>query len=317
MEIPDLPLGLQFLTSLRVPPELVLQTIQHLPFENGKRIASLYANPRVKTLIQTYEHSITRCFMEKELRHALADFPFGGEINLRWLSHCVARYDVVDAIMDELTWPDNCVAVQPQNVSLVNAGLLLLYQLAPMHHKAKLEFIKSLPRDPLVSMYISLDHGMLTGRYHGHGWIHQRTYGRAMDGTQLSLREEMEFCFAEAALSVGPEFLYDMLINPSDPCGEITLLNVYHEHGTHDWSWPSGGPVPEFEPPRTQGPHLEESNKGGSLFTAMLERMAELEGCPVGEVKSRVEGCTDERNHNLAFLSLGAKAKLVRGLDIN
>ncbi|KAH7085804.1 hypothetical protein BKA63DRAFT_432269 [Paraphoma chrysanthemicola] len=289
----------RFLASSRIPPELVLKTIQHLPFEDGERITSLGANPRLNSLLQTYEHSITHFFMKKELRHALADFPCDKKFGLDWLSQCVAKYDVVDAVMDELTWRENCVAVEPHNVAVVNAGLLLLFRLQTM-----------------PSMYLALHHATLTARYHGHGWIHQRTYGRFMDANQLSLRNEMEFCFAEATLSVGPEFLYDMLVNPSDPTGETTLLNFYHDHGTHDWEWPCWGDGKgEFEPPRTHGPQREAGSKDRTLFTSMLERMAELEKCPLDEVRARVEERTDSKDHTLAFLSLDGKARLIRGLE--
>jgi hypothetical protein len=120
----------QFLVSERIPPELVLKTIQHLPFENGKRIASLSVIPRLKELISVYEHSITNWFMKKELRHALVDFPYCEKFGLGWLSACVSRYDTIDAVMDELTWRENCVAVEAHNVSAVNAGLLVLYRIA-------------------------------------------------------------------------------------------------------------------------------------------------------------------------------------------
>lgn len=137
-----------------------------------------------------------------------------------------------------------------------------------------------------------------------------------MDANQLSLRNELEFSFAEATLSVGPVFLYDMLVNPSDPQGEITLLNFYHEHGTHDWEWPCWGVGKgEFEPPRTQGPQRED--KGRSLFTRLLERMAELEKCSLAEVRSRVEEKTDATDHDLAFLSLDGKAKVIQGLEVD
>jgi hypothetical protein len=130
MAVLDASPAFQFLVSRRIPPELVLKTIQHLPFEDGKRIASLSLIPRLKHLISTYEHSITSWFMKKELRHALVDFPYGEKFGLKWLADCVSRYDVVDAVMDELTWRENCVAVEPHNVAAVNGGLLLLYRLA-------------------------------------------------------------------------------------------------------------------------------------------------------------------------------------------
>lgn len=185
------------------------------------------------------------------------------------------------------------------------------------HHSEKLSLIESLPRSSLTVIYLALHHATLTARYHGHGWIHQRTYGRFMDANQLSLRNEIEFCFAEATLSIGPDFLSDMLVNPSDPCGETTLLNFYHDHGTHDWEWPCWGDgVGEFEPPRTSGPQREKGSMMRSLFTSMLERMAELEGCLVGEVRSRIEERTDAKDHSMAFLSLDGKARLIKGLDM-
>jgi hypothetical protein len=139
----------QFLVSTCIPPELVLKTIQHLPFEDGPRIASLRQSPRLRSLMKTYEHSITSCFMKKELRHARDDFPDNGEfdLSLEWLSYCVSRYNVIDAIMDELTWRENCVAVEPHNVSCVNAGLLLLYRLASIR-KYSLNNFTTLQRNP-------------------------------------------------------------------------------------------------------------------------------------------------------------------------
>jgi hypothetical protein len=185
-------------------------------------------------------------------------------------------------------------------------------------HKAKLKYLKALPRDPLVAIYLALHHATLTARYHGHGWMHQGTYGRFMDANQLSLRNEMEFCFAEAALSTGPDFLHDMLVNPSDPSGETTLLNFYHDHGTHDWEWPCwGSGAGEFEPPRTHGPHRGVGSKGRSLFTSVLERLAELEKSRLDEVRSRIEEKTDARDHGLAFLSLDGKARLIQGMNVD
>jgi hypothetical protein len=128
----DLSSALRFLVSDCIPPEVVLQVIEHIPFERGERITSLGASTRFASLLKRYEHSITQCFMKKELRHALVDFPYSGKFGLDWLSHCVSRYDTVDAIMDELTWRENCVAVESHNVALVNAGLLLLYRLTSL-----------------------------------------------------------------------------------------------------------------------------------------------------------------------------------------
>jgi hypothetical protein len=119
----------QLLESPRFPAELILNTIEHLPFGDGKTLDSIRSvSPRLNHVFTIYERSITRFFMRKELRHALADFPCKKSCDLNWLAQCVARYDVVDAVLDELTWRENRMAVKPHNVSVVNAGLLLLYQ---------------------------------------------------------------------------------------------------------------------------------------------------------------------------------------------
>lgn len=334
MAVSDLPLGFQFLTSARIPPELILQTIQHLPFGNGKKIEGLRnAHSRLRDIFDTYEHSLTRWFMEKELRHASSDFVCDKSFDLKWLGQCVEKYDIVDAVMDELAWEENCVGVPPHNVSLVNTGMLLLYRLISKSelelkkgrqntfvnnltedHDDRIKFINSLQRDPLVAIYLALHHATLTARYHGRGWIHQRTYSRRMDANQLSLRNELEFCFAEASLSVGPQFIYDMLIDRSGSIGETTLLNFYHEHGTHDWVWPC--PKGDFEPPRTQGPRKEPGSEGKALFTTLLERLAELEKCTYNEVRSRIEDQTDVQYHPLAYLDLCGKEQLLKGLNL-
>jgi hypothetical protein len=136
-----------------------------------------------------------------------------------------------------------------------------------------------------------------------------------MDANQLSLRNELEFCFAEATLSVGPDFFYDMLVAPSTLTGELTLLNFYVDHGTHDWFWPCwGNSKGEFEPPRTRGPQRESMER--SLFTTLLERLAELAECTLDEVRAQVEDHTDAQDHSLAFLSLRGKERLIQGLDV-
>jgi hypothetical protein len=143
----------------------------------------------------------------------------------------------------------------------------------------------------------------------------QRKYGRFMDANQLSLRNELEFCFAEATLHTGPDFISDILLRQSSDA-EITLMNCYHDHGTHDWEWPCwGGGKGEFEPPRTQGPHREpDSNK--SLFTALLERLAELTKYPVEDVRAKLELDVQDTRHPLAWLDLTGKARLLQGLDL-
>ncbi|KAF1939370.1 hypothetical protein EJ02DRAFT_257338 [Clathrospora elynae] len=314
----DLSTCCQFLTSPRIPPELVLKTVQHLPFNNGNLIASLrHAHPRLWELFKNYERSITCSFIMKDLRHAQTDFSCDGFPSIAWLSRCVQGYDTVDDVMDALCSDTNLNPVARHNQSLANAGLLLLYRLVSVgRHADRLAYVKSLPRDPLIAIYLVLHHATLAARYHGTGWVNQRTYGgRFMDANQLSLRNELEFCFAEAVLCTGPRYIFDTLLRHNADA-ETTLLNFYHDHGIHDWDWPCWGTGKgEFEPPRTQGPHRE-PGKGRSLFTMLLERLSGLMDCTLEEVRQRVEQDMAAGSHSLAHLDLEGKARLMQGLDL-
>jgi hypothetical protein len=169
-------------------------------------------------------------------------------------------------------------------------------------------------------MYLAVHHATLTARYHGQGVIHQRTYGRLMDANTVSLRSDIEFCFAEASLQLGPSFIHSALL-PTDPpatslCAEVTLLNFYHEHAIHDWFLES-----EMEgvgvmgmPPITQGPR--NSSKESSLWTTLLERVAGLMECPVENVKGAIEEDAEPHNHSLAWLDLEGKETLMKGEDL-
>ena len=137
-------------------------------------------------------------------------------------------------------------------------------------------------------------------------------YGRVMDANQISLRNELEFCFAEAALTLGPEFVSDLLLRPTKTNVESTLLNFYHDHGTHDWEWPGWGEGRgEFNPPRTHGPKKEPGSQCECHFTTLLESLAERTECSIGEIRTRIEEQTNEPDHPLAYLNLFGKAQLM------
>lgn len=298
------------------PAELVLEVIERLPYGDGSIISILSkTHPRIRTILHQYEHSITQYFTKKELRHAPIDFPCSKQ-SFAWLAHCVKRYDIVDDLMAMLVSEYNVFPVRKHNMALVNTGLLLLFHLQSFEsHTAKLTYIKSLPRDPLTAMYLAIHHATLTARYHGEGIIHQRTYGRFMDANTLSLRCDIEHCFAEAALQIGPSFLHDSLL--SSPAAEPMLLNFYHEHAGRDWfveSVMEG--VEGFMPPVTQGPHGDPAKKEGSMWTTLLEKMAEVMECPVGNVRGAIEEDAAGEEHGLAFLDLCGKATLMRGEDV-
>lgn len=133
----------------------------------------------------------------------------------------------------------------------------------------------------------------------------------------MQLRNELEFCFAEAALCIGPDFISATLLYHDVSDCETTLLNFYHEHGVHDWEWPHPDWKGQFEPPRTQGPQRNEVDKERTLFTVLLERLAELMQSELIDVRSRVEQEFDRPNHPLAYLNLWGKEQLLRGKNLD
>ncbi|KAF2691033.1 hypothetical protein K458DRAFT_438741 [Lentithecium fluviatile CBS 122367] len=298
------------------PPELLLGTIEQLPFGDGSIITNLSKiHPRIRSILGVYQRSITSSFVRKELQHAPTDFPRAPEWQgYRWLRECVKRYDLIDDVMTMLVSDLNCCRVEKHNISVVNTGLLLLYRLDEIEpHSAKLTFVKSLPQDPLTAIYLTINHATLTARYHGTGLINQRTYGHFMDANALSLRCDIEFSFAEGCLELGPSYIHSTLLSPNS--AETALLNLYHDHATHDWDMENldGGGV---KPPVTQGPQRDPARRQRSLWTVLLERLAELVECPLEEVRGRIEEGCEAKDHSLAMLGLWGKERLVSGLDM-
>ncbi|KAF9740606.1 hypothetical protein PMIN06_000333 [Paraphaeosphaeria minitans] len=303
------------------PAELVLEVIERLPFGDGSTVSNLArTHSRLQTILSSYERSLVNSFARKELRHAAVDFPTKLQ-GFRWLQSCVKRYDCVDDLMAMLSSEENALPVRKHNMGLVNTGLLLLYQLQSFDsHTAKLAFLESLPKDPLTAMYLAVNHATLTARYHGEGIILQRTDGRFMDGNTVFLRSDVEFCFAEASLQLGPSFFHSSLL-PTDPpatslSAEATLLNFYHEYAIHDWlvDLVHEGDKSVAMPPVTQGPRKGTREK--SLWTTLLERVATLMQCPLENVRGAIEEDAAPHNHGLAWLDLKGKEALMSGEDV-
>jgi hypothetical protein len=180
--------------------------------------------------------------------------------------------------------------------------------------------LRSLAKDPLTAIYLAVHHATLTARYHGEGIIHQRTYGRFMDANTVSLRSDIEFCFAEASLQLGPSFIHASLL-PTDPpatslSAEVVLLNFYHDHAIHDWFLESvmEGVEGMGMPPVTQGPRTNVKER--SLWTTLLERVAELMECPLENVRGAIEEDATPHSHSLAWLDLHGKETLMKGEDL-
>jgi hypothetical protein len=94
-----------------------------------------------------------------------------------------------------------------------------------------------------------------------------------------------------------------------------TLMCLYHDHAIHDWD--TNAPEGDFMPPITQGPERNPDLKLRSLYTTLLERMAELMESPLEEVVGRINEHIEATDHSLAWLSLSGKARLIQGLDLD
>ena len=134
-----------------------------------------------------------------------------------------------------------------------------------------------------------------------------------MDANAFSLRCDVEFSFSEGCLQLGPPYIQSTLFSLES--AELPLLNLYHDHATHDWDVDALGQG-AIKPPVTQGPRRRPGGGERSLWTTLLERLSELVDCPLSEVRRRIEDGCEATDHSLANLSLYGKERLVKGLDM-
>ncbi|KAF2793324.1 hypothetical protein K505DRAFT_277146 [Melanomma pulvis-pyrius CBS 109.77] len=303
------------LINTSFPVELLVEVIQRIPFDSTVVLKLALVHSRFHELLVNYQTSIAKNFALRNLPHACQDFPCDeNSITYAWLARCIQQYDVVDDVMAVLLSDMNCYAVEKHNMAVVNTGLLLLYRLCSIDDQNdKIAFIKSLPQDPLTAIFLSVDYATRTARYHGKGTINQNTYGRFLDANRLELRNDVEFCFSEGIMNLGPEFISDSLLNADE--SETTLMCLYHDHTIHDWDT-ANVDVGDFMPPVTQGPAQNPVTRRRSLYTTLLERLAELIDCPPSEVVSRIIHDIEVPDHSLAWLDLRGKERLVQGLDL-
>jgi hypothetical protein len=247
------------------------------------------------------------------LRHCQLDFPCNEDgTTYVWLSKCIRKYDVCDEVMAAIASPYVCHPMAPFNIPLSLVGLYLLFRLNDTDdYNAKITYIKSLQLDPLTAIFLAIRQSTLVARYHGIDVINQGRYV-SMDVNQWELRKELEFCFAEGAMEHGPEFI-NAVLNCEERADTMFML-LYHEHAIQDWD--TDVPDGDFMPPITEGPAKDPETKQRPLYTMLLEHMASLVPCPLGEVVSRIAEGTEDPTHSLAGLDMAGKARLLQGLDL-
>ncbi|KAF1996845.1 hypothetical protein P154DRAFT_304648 [Amniculicola lignicola CBS 123094] len=306
------------LTDLSFPTELILEIVQHLPFDANTISTLASVHPRIKAVLYAHNISITKHFARRQLPHVFIDFPRDNSIvNYAWLAQCIHQYDTTDHIMATLTSELNHFAVESHNMALANAGLLLLYRISSIEsYPARLTFLKNLSRDPLIAVWFVVHFSTLTARYYAKRVINQQTYakGQRLNAAQVQFREDIEFAFAEGALNLGPDFIADVFYQEDG--AEPTLMCFYHQHTNRPV-----GPVDQdidFQRPVTQGPLQEPGSKPRSLYTTLLECLSQLYKSSLEDVAMGViEVDTKFDDHHLAGLTLSGKARLLQGLDMN
>ncbi|KAF2706812.1 hypothetical protein K504DRAFT_459230 [Pleomassaria siparia CBS 279.74] len=303
------------LITTSFPAELVANIIERIPFDHKVTPTLALVHSRFRDLLSNYQTSIAKNFARRNLPHVYRDFPCDeNATSYEWLSRCIQKYDVVDDVMAVLLSDINCYAVEMHNMAVVNTGLFLLYRLCSIDDQGqKTAFLKSLPQDPLVAIFLAVDYSTLAARYHGKGIINQGTYGRFLDANRLEMRNDVEFSFSEAIMNLGPQFIHDSLLNADD--SEATLMCLYHDHTIHDWD--QNATPEDFMPPVTQGPSRDPNLVMRSLFTTLLDRLAELGDCKVSEIKGRIWEHVQIPDHSLAWLNLYGKERLVSGRDLD
>ncbi|PSN72694.1 hypothetical protein BS50DRAFT_165500 [Corynespora cassiicola Philippines] len=313
------------LVSPAFPAELLLEILEYLPLDDRQVLTTLkQIHPRVYSIIKNHEASLTKYFVQKVARHAISDFPIAGAgtLNLQWLHTCIWNYDVIDRIMDIIASDRNCFNPERHSTGLINTGFFLLCQLSSLDSPStQLSWLHSLPRDPLTALFTATHYSMLTARYNAVGAMHQRIFGLSMDAKLLSFRADVEFAFCEATLSTGLAFVRDSIVPEADAAdAEAVLLNFYYEHAVNArWRegegeqevWPGG-----FEPPVVRGAEKGPGMRGRSLYTTLLERLADVTGLGLEEVRSGVLEELEHPGNPLAWITNEERALLVQRKDV-
>ncbi|KAH7114322.1 hypothetical protein B0J11DRAFT_133270 [Dendryphion nanum] len=301
------------LVDASIPGELLLGIIENLTFDKKVMRDISLVHPRLRSLVLEFQYSITKKFASNQLHHATTDFTTDETANYRWLARCIRRYDVIDEVMDVLISEKNRLAVHPHNMGVTNTGMLLLYRLFDVDGiDNKIAFIKSLPRSPILAMFLAIHFSIFAARHYGKGIINDKRYGPYLDGNNFEMRSEVEFSFAEGVMELGPQFISDIILGADN--AENTLMLFFHDHAFQDWNMHTI--QSDFVPINTQGPHREPGTRSRSLWTTVQERLADLSDCPLNEVVDRVIEEIEEPGHWHSWMGLAGKAELMKGLNL-
>lgn len=326
---------------LLAPSEVVLEIFKNVPTEATTIRDLSLIHPRFYAILKSYEKSHTE---HVRPLHALNDFPRkhpDEKKGYAWLSKCVRQYDIMDDLMDRLYYAQPS-QLADHNQVMVYAGFFLLYQVSEKckfafspasstianisigmnegHDKA-IEFIQGLPLDPLTAMALAIWLSYATARYTTEGLLKTRhvldewAYETQYD--EVRLKHELEFAFKECALCNGPGFILETFNNEAR--AEKDLLNIYHETSLL-YEIPGRTDVPRTDTsfwPQTQGPKTNPDTPQRTLWTTLVESIADKGGIPLDFVEDTIIDRTNLPDHVLANLSLYEKERLVAGKNVS
>ena len=200
----------------RVPNEVVLIIIEHLPFDAGTFRALHLVDRHLQSVITTYEYSVTLSIAQTQYPDALTIYLASSPLRItrpafHWLSELHNRSNTIATILGLVASTSlQIVLPQPQApwIRLITAALHICYRLQDCSSSSeRAALICSLPLNSLAVVYITL---LFVSR------AAQQIRNSIMHPDSAPAREEqlMEIClcFEQCCLQHGPEFIRGILV---------------------------------------------------------------------------------------------------------
>jgi hypothetical protein len=314
------------LVGANFPSELLLKVLENVPCSNGSISTLAKTHPRIASLMNHYEKSMTKTYLKRDLPHVFTDFPSNEKrCDYAFIQDCVTKYDMIDEIMDILTAHDSYLPVEPQNQALVYTGLLLLTHMSTIGlHSEKIAYLNSLARDPLTAIHLTIHIITQTATHRSPPGtlINIKRYPVPPTAAHREIKSNIKHAFKEGCLSLGPEFIHAFLKNAKK--SEPILLNLFHNHADRGRLGRLVTPetaelVPITEGPMPEVPEVPEvlpEEREKKLVYAIASRLKDLTGTRESEVDVMVREECSEEDHRLAWMGNWGRESFMKGLDL-
>ncbi|OCL15340.1 hypothetical protein AOQ84DRAFT_43129 [Glonium stellatum] len=288
-----------------LPAEVVVEVIANVEFTPSTFRDLHIVHKRLTEVLWNYQQSITKSITLSQFPNVLVDFPTATSRSYCWLSKCSRRYDVIEDITSILLSYDNTYRVSKHNASLVSAGFLLLYRLQDLpEYSSKVNLLKALPIDSLISIFLALFYCKSSARDYGVGMINKNYYHDIRE-----IRSDIELVFTELGMVHGPQFLRDSLHGAAR--ADSILLQAWHLKELGELPDDEGLSIAQGTLENLHEPYRR------TISSHLREICAERMGCKQGDVLLRMLEMIEVPNHRLAWLCRTDRTKLVLGLPLD